>query len=92
MIGYCCFVIMAILMRPGGFERHTSTPLDLLLGAPIPFCLGVFAIQNGWISTRYSSIDQEEAPISFWFYVTLSLLLGTGMLLFGIRGVIQSMR
>ena len=76
MVGYIVFVIAAILVRHGGFDRHTATPLDLILGAPIPFGFGVFAIQNGWIGSRYSqAIDRDEAPVSFWFYVTFALLL-----------------
>ena len=55
MLGYMVFVALTILATHVGFNRHTSTPLDLILGAPIPFGFGVFAIQNGWISTRYSS-------------------------------------
>ena len=58
----------------------------------IPFGFGVFAIQNGWISARYSSpIDRDEAPVSFWFYVTCALLLGEGMFLWGVRDAVQSM-
>ena len=91
MIGYLVFVIVMVLIRHGGFDRQTSTPLDLILGAPIPFGFGVFAIQNGWISTRYSSpIDRDEAPVSFWFYTACALMLGAGMFLWGIRDVIQS--
>jgi hypothetical protein len=92
MLGYIAFMVLAILARHGGFDRHTSTPLDLILGAPIPCAFGVFAIQNGWISTRYSSpIDREESPVSFWFYVACALLLGAGMFLWGVRDAIQSM-
>ncbi len=92
MIGYIAFVIVTILARHSGFNRHTSTPLDLILGAPIPFTFGVFAIQNGWISSRFSIIDRNEAPVTFWFYVALALLLGTGMFLWGVRDALQSMR
>ena len=92
MIGYIAFVIAMILIRQNGFGRHTSTPLDLMLGAPTPFSIGVFAIQNGWISTRYSSpIDRDDAPVSFWFYAVCALLLGAGMFLWGVREAIQSM-
>jgi len=92
MLGYIAFFILTILARHSGLDRHTSTPLDLILGAPIPFAFGVFAIQNGWISTRYSKpIDRDEAPVSFWFYVAFALLLGTGMFLWGVRDALQSM-
>ena len=89
MIGYIVFVIVTILARHGGFDRHTSTPLDLILGAPIPFVFGVFAIQNGWINTRFSIVDRDEAPVTFWFYVAFALLLGVGMFLWGMRDAIQ---
>ena len=90
MIGYIAFVVLTIIARHGEFDRHTSTPLDLILGAPIPFGFGVFAIQNGWISARYSSpIDRDEAPVSFWFYVACALGLGAGMFLWGVRGALQ---
>lgn len=93
MIGYIAFVVLTIFARHGGFDRQTSTPLDLILGAPIPFGFGVFAIQNGWISTRYSSpIDRDEAPVSFWFYVACALLLGAGMFLWGVRDAVQLIR
>lgn len=91
LIGYIVFVIVTILLRHGGFERHTSTPLDLILGAPIPFAFGVFAIQNGWISSRFSSVDRNESPVTFWFYVALALLLGAGMFLWGIHDALQAM-
>jgi hypothetical protein len=93
MIGYIAFVIVAILIWHGGFARHTSTPLDLILGAPIPFSFGVFAIQNGWISTRYSSpIDRDTAPVSFWFYTALALGLGAGIFLWGVSDALRSMQ
>ena len=93
MLGYIAFVVVTILASHGGFQRHTSSPLDLILGAPIPFGFGVFAIHNGWISSRYSAvIDREESPVTFWFYVAFALLLGAGMFLWGIRDAIQSMR
>ena len=92
MLGYIAFVVMTILARHGGFNRDVSTPLDLILGAPIPLGFGVFAIQNGWISTRYSSpIDREESPVSFWFYVACALLFGAGMFLWGLRDTIRSL-
>ncbi|WP_354334743.1 hypothetical protein [Undibacterium sp. GrIS 1.2] len=92
MFGYIAFVILTILARHGGFGRHTSTPLDLILGAPIPFTFGVFAIQNGWISSRFSTVERNEAPVTFWFYVALALLLGAGMFLWGVRDALLSMR
>lgn len=91
MIGYLVYVVVTILARHGAVDRHTSTPLDLILGAPIPYGFGLFALQNGWISTRYGkTIDREEAPVSYWFYVTCALLLGAGMLLWGVRDAIRS--
>ena len=93
MIGYIIFVVVAILTRHGGFDRHTSTPLDLILGAPIPFAFGVFAIQNGWISTRYAApVDRDKSPASFWFYVACALLFGAGMFLWGLHDALQSIR
>ena len=91
MIGYIAFVIVTILVRHGGVDRHTSTPLDLILGAPIPFGFGVFAIQNGRINTRYSNVDREDSPVSYWFYVALALSVGVGMFLWGIRDTLRSM-
>ena len=92
ILGYIVFVLLTIVVRHNGLNRHTSTPLDLILGAPIPFFFGVFGIQNGWISTRFSSpIDREESPVSFWFYVACALLLGAGMFLWGVRATIQPM-
>ena len=91
MLGYIAFVLI-ILARHGGLSRHSPTPLDLMLYAPIPFGLGIFAIQNGWIGARYSApIDREESPVSFWFYVGFALLFGTGMFLWGAREAIRSM-
>lgn len=91
MFGYMAFVILAMLVTHRGTDRRTSTPFDLILGAPIPFAFGVFAIQNRWIGTRYSSpIDRDESPVSFWFYVALALLLGAGMFLWGVCGAIYA--
>ncbi|MGZ5779843.1 MAG: hypothetical protein ACXWIN_02675 [Burkholderiaceae bacterium] len=92
LIGYIVIVIVSILVRHNGFDRHTSTPLDLILGAPIPFAIGVFAIQNGRISSRFSTVDRDEAPATFWFYVAFALLLGAGMFLWGIRDALHSSR
>ena len=91
MIGYIVFVILTILARHGGFDRHSSTPLDLILGAPIPFTFGVFAIQNGWISSRLSTIDRDDAPRTCWFFGALALALGGGMFLWGVHDALLSM-
>ena len=86
MLGYIAFVIVILLARHGIFGRNASTSLGILLYAPIPFGIGVFAIQNGWIGARYSSpIYRDEAPVSYWFYVAFALLMGLGMFLWGIR-------
>lgn len=93
MVGYIAFAVLAMLVKHSGFDRHASSPLDLMLGAPIPFGFGVFAIQNGWISTRYSSpIDREVSPASFWFFVACALSLGTGMFVWGLYDAIHSVR
>ena len=93
MLGYIAFAIVAMLVRHSGLDRHTSSPWDLILGAPIPFGFGVFAIQNGWISTRYAPpVDRDASPVSFWFYVGLALLLGAGMFLWGVYGAIHAVR
>jgi hypothetical protein len=85
MIGYIVFFVIMVLIRHNGIDRHTSTPLDLILGAPIPFAFGVFAIQNGWISTRYAApIERDQSPVSFWFYVALALGVSVGMFIWGI--------
>lgn len=90
VILYIAFVIVTILARRGGFARQTSTPIDLILGAPIPFGFGVFAIHNGWINTRYSIVNRDDSPASFWFYVALALLIGAGMFLWGLVDLLQS--
>ncbi len=89
IIGYIVFAIVTILARHCEFDRLTPSPFDLILGAPIPFVFGVSAIQNGWISGRYSTSDRDKAPVTFWFYVAFALLLGVGMFSWGVRGVLQ---
>ena len=93
MIGYLIFVAISMWLRHRGIDRETSTPLDLILGAPIPFLFGVFAVHNGWISTRYSKpIYRDEAPVSFWFYTAFALLFGAGMFLLGVYEAIRSIQ
>ena len=91
MFGYIAFGIVAILFLHRGGDRHTSSPLDLILGAPIPFGFGIFAIQNGWISARYSTIYRDKSPASYWFYVALALSIGIGMFLWGAFAELRSM-
>ena len=90
MFGYIAFAIVTVFVLHSGFDRHTSSPLDLILGAPIPFGFGVFAIQNGWINTRYSNVNRDESPVSYWFYVTLALMMGGGMFLWGVFDALRS--
>jgi hypothetical protein len=90
MFGYIALAIVALLLVHGGHNRHTSLPADLIIGAPIPFGFGVFAIQNGWINTRYSILDREESPVSYWFYVALALAVGAGMFTWGVWGVLRA--
>lgn len=91
MLGYIAFAIVAILVLHGGLNRHTSSPFDLILGAPIPFGFGVFAIQNGWINTRYSNVDRDESPLSYWFYVAFALGIGAVMFFWGVFDTLRSM-
>ena len=87
MIGYIAFAILAVLVLHRGAGQHTSSPIDLILGAPVPFGFGIFAIQNGWISARYSSVDRDKSPVTFWFYVALALGLGAGMFIWGVFSI-----
>jgi hypothetical protein len=89
MTGYIVFAIVALLFLHRGIGRHTSSPFDLILGAPIPFGFGIFAVQNGWISTRYSNVDRNESPVSYWFYVTLALGIGAGMFIWGFYAALR---
>lgn len=75
MLRYIAVAIVTLLPVHGGKNRNTSYSVDMIVGAPIPFGFGVFATQNGWINTRYSNVDREESPVSYWLYVALHLHL-----------------
>jgi hypothetical protein len=93
MFGYLAFMAVSMWLKHHGETGHISSPLDLILGAPITFLFGVFAIQNGQINGRYSGpIYRDEAPVSFWTGVMIALLAGAGMFLLGLREAIQSIR
>lgn len=89
MLGYIALAPVTLLLVHGGHNRHASYPVDLIVGAPIPFGVGVIAIQNGWINTRYSNVDREESPISYWFYVALALTVGAGMFTWGVLNALR---
>lgn len=92
MFGYLAFMAVSMWLKHYGQAVHISSPFDGILYAPVPFLFGVFAIQNGWISGRYSGpIYREEAPVSFWFWVIFALLIGMSMFLWGLREAFQSM-
>ena len=91
MIGYLAFALVMLLFLHGVLHQNPTSRFDLILGAPLPLGLGVCAIENGAISARYGTIYRDEAPVSFWFYATLALVLGVCEFLWGIlvavRGV-----
>ena len=90
LLGYLAFVLVVNLAIHWGARGQSLTPIDLILYAPVPIGFGIFAIQNGWIATRYSApIEREDSPVSFWFYVAFALLFGVGMFLWGVRDAIQ---
>ncbi len=91
MVGYIAFAVVMLLFLHSGVNRHTTYPFDAVIGAPVPFSFGVFAIQNGWVNTRYSRIDRDESPVSYWFYVALALSLGAGLFFWGIVNAIRTM-
>jgi hypothetical protein len=78
-------------LKHHGKPWDSSSPLDLILGGPVPFLFGVFAIQNGWISGRYAGeIYREDAPVQFWLCVIIWIAVGTGMFLWGLREAFQT--
>jgi hypothetical protein len=90
MLGYMAFAALTLLLVHSGFGRHMSSPVDLLVGAPIPFGFGLFAIQNGWINARYAKVNRDGSPVSFWFYVALLLAISAGMFLWGLVDAFRS--
>jgi hypothetical protein len=92
MFGYLAFLAISLWLKHHGETGHVTSPLDAILGAPVPFLFGVFGIQNGWIGGRYSGpIYREEAPVSFWSCVIVSLLAGVVIFLLGLHEAFQAM-
>ena len=83
LLGYGAFALVTILVLDNRLGRHISSPIYAVLCAPLPFGIGLCAIQNGWIGARYSTIYRDESPVSYWFYVALALAIGIGSFLWG---------
>jgi hypothetical protein len=79
LFGYLLPYLIAI-----GLERHyrhpaSMTPMAMMITAPIVLGFAAHGVQNGYVRGRFSRVEREDSPVTFWtnigFYVAFGLVM-----------------
>lgn len=76
-ISYAAFCVLVTFLEGPGFHHEAlSTRLDKLLAAP--FCWGLMAhgLQSGYVRGRFSTVERDDSPITYWVNIALFFVLG----------------
>jgi hypothetical protein len=76
-ISYAAFCVLVNFVEGPGFHHAAlSTRLDKLLAAP--FCWGLMShgLQSGYVKGRFSTVERDDSPVTYWVNIVLLFLLG----------------
>jgi hypothetical protein len=77
-LSYAAFcVLVTVIEGPGFHHEPLSTRLDRLLA--VPFCWGLMAhgLQYGYVRGRFSTVERDESPVTYWVNIAAFFLLGS---------------
>ena len=76
-ISYAAFCVLVTFLEGPGFHHEAlSTRLDKLLAAPFCWGLMVHGLQTGYVRGRFSTVERDDSPVTYWFNIVLFFVLG----------------
>jgi hypothetical protein len=83
-----CYLVPYLIVI--GLERHyrhpaSMTPLAMLLTAPIVLGFAAHGVQNGYVRGRFSRVERDDSPVTYWINIGFYLAFGLGMFCWGPR-------
>jgi hypothetical protein len=84
-ITYVVVYIVGMGIERHGFDRGSLSPIDKIFFAPILWGVAAYGIQSGSFRGRFSWVNRDEKPFSFWTTITFEILYGLFLFCWGIR-------
>jgi len=86
-LSYAAFCVLVTFVEgPALHHAALSTRLDRFLAAP--FCWGLMAhgLQNGYVRGRFSTVERDDSPITYWVNIAVLFLLGLLFIAWAVAG------
>ncbi|MET3118750.1 hypothetical protein AAKU64_002983 [Undibacterium sp. GrIS 1.8] len=84
-----CMMMLMLWIEHSTRYHALREPLGALFGAWLPIGLSIFGIQNGWVIGKFSIINRDNSPISFWIIIAAGFMLGVFLLYRGVSGLLR---
>jgi hypothetical protein len=88
-VTYVGLYLLVMGVERHGFDRGPLSPADKIFFAPIVWGVAAHGIQSGSFRGRFSWVDRDEQPFSFWTTITFEILYGIFMFGWGIRDALR---
>jgi hypothetical protein len=76
-ISYAALCVLVTFVEGPGFHHEAlSTRLDKLLAAPFCWGLMLHGLQFGYVKGRFSTVERDDSPVTYWVNIVLLFLLG----------------
>lgn len=82
---YVVLYIVFVAIESHGLQRAPLSPIEKILAAPMMWGLAVYGVQGGSVMGRFSWVDRDEKPFTFWFIITFEVLYGLFLFCWGMR-------
>jgi len=78
-------VLVTVVEGPGWHHEPLSTRLDKFLCVPSIWGLMIHDLQFGAVRGRFSTVERDKSPITFWINIAVYFLLGAFFLWWGMQ-------
>jgi hypothetical protein len=85
LFGYLAPYLIAIGLEVHYRHPASMTPLAMMLTAPIVLGFAAHGVQFGYVRGRFSRVEREDSPVTFWINIGFYVAFGLGMFCWGLR-------
>jgi len=86
---YVVLYIVFVAIESHGLQRAPMSPIEKILAAPMMWGIAAYGVQGGSVMGRFSWVDRDEKPVTFWFIITFEVLYGLFLFCWGMRDALR---
>jgi hypothetical protein len=86
---YVVLYVVFVAIERHGLGRGPMSPIDKILAAPVMWGIAVYGVRGGSVMGRFSWVDRDEKPVTFWTIITFEVLYGLFLFCWGMRDALR---